>query len=360
MADQLDRSEQATPKHRGEARRKGQVAKSQEISSEAAIISGLVALAWLGPAMGNQLLDLTTGLFKNLPGHQVDLARIAPQMVGSTFPVIETLGMWMGILTLGALVAGFSQVGFEFADEALNPQWNRLNPISGLKKIFSWQSAIKAFFSLIKLGLIVYACRGTVQTVIQADALNRTTSPMELVNFLMEASLSLGWRVALVLGLIAAADYAYQKWNHERSLKMTKEEVKEEGKQSEQNPQIRGKIRGLMRQRHKERLSQAVKSASVVITNPTHVAIALKYDRSSMEAPRVVAKGLRLMALRIKELAKENGVPMVENKPLARGLYKHCRVGAQIPSNFYQAVAVVLAQVYRLAGKRLEAAERAQ
>lgn len=354
MAEQLDRSEQATPKHRSEARRRGQVARSPEISATITIVAGLCALAWIGPALGHGLVDFTHQTLARVRFGNIDINELGPIIFHSAMPVFEAVALWIGLIALATLVGGFGQVGFEFADEVLSPQWERLNPVAGFGRLFSWSSAVRTITSVLKLGIIIFACRGSIEEVTTSDALNRATTPLELVSFLLSASLSLGWHVALAMGAIAAADYGYQLWTHERSLRMTKDEVKEEGKQSEQNPQVKGKIRGMMRQRHKERMTKALKTATVVVTNPTHVAVALKYDRASMKAPKVVAKGLRLVAQKIKDQARENGVPIIENKPLARSLYRHCPIGAEVPSAFYQAVAMVLAQVYRLAGKRMQ------
>jgi flagellar biosynthesis protein FlhB len=224
--------------------------------------------------------------------------------------------------------------------------------VNGFQRLFSWSSVVRAFVSIVKMVIIFWACKSSIEAMFQANALSRATNPGELVVFLMDAIFTLGWRVALILGFIAAADYGYQKWNFERQLKMSKQEVKDENKNTEGNPLVRGKIRGLMRQRFRQAMMKAVPKATVIITNPTHVAVAVQYDRSSMKAPRVVAKGLRLVAERIKEIARDNNIPIIENKPLARGLYRYCQLGSEIPSMFYQAVAIVLAQVYRLAGRR--------
>jgi len=262
MADELDRSEKATPKHRGEARNRGQVARSQEISSEISIVASLCALAWLGPALGHQLVGFTHQTLSKVRFGNVEIAELGPAIFTSSQPIFESVGLWIFLLFAATMVAGFSQVGFQFSSEVIGIKWERLDPIAGFKRLFSWPSAVRAIASLLKLGIIIFACRGMIEKVMSADALNRATTPLELVSFLLESSLSLGWRVALALGVVAAADYGYQRFSHEKGLRMTKEQVKEEGKQSEQNPLIRGKIRGMMRQRHRER-SVAIQSAKL-------------------------------------------------------------------------------------------------
>jgi len=352
MADELDRSEQPTGKHRGEARSRGQIARSMEVNSEAVIVAGLVALAWIGPVLGHQLMEFTRRTLLSMRYAALDIPDPINFFFSSAAPVVAATALWMGVILGAALIAGFSQAGFEFASEALSLKWSSLNPISGFQRLFSWESMVRAIAAVLKITVIFLACRGIFRDALAPESLGRASSPAGLVGYLMDMALALGWRVALVLGVIAAADYVYQRWRHEKSLKMTKDEVKDEGKQSEPNPQVRSKIRGIMRRRHLERMARAVPRATVIITNPTHIAVALRYDRANMKAPRVVAKGLRLMAERIKEIARAHDIPIIEDKPLARGLYRHCPVGSEIPSAFYQMVAVILAQVFRLGAKK--------
>ncbi len=352
MDDELNKSERATSKQRSRARSKGHVARSPEISSTGTIVAGTIALAWLGPLMGHNLIDFTRGVFTSIrqgpvgvPGQDLLLSAPCINLVGATVA-------WMGIVALAALITGFGQVGFEFADEAMAPKWDSLNPINGMKKLFSWNNLVRSLVTTLKMALVVFICRGVIQQALQSDLFTRESTPAELTIYLTSVSLALGWRVALAMTIIAGSDYAYQKWSYEKGLMMTKEEVKEETKSSEPNPAVRGKIRSIMLARHRKRMMGEVPKATVIITNPTHVAVALRYDRRQMRAPKVVAKGLNLIAEKIKTIARENGVPVMENKPLARALYRKCNVGAEVPSMYYQAVAVVLAQVYRLAEQK--------
>lgn len=358
MAEDFEKTEQATPKHRGEARKRGMVARSMEISSAAIVVAGLVSLAWVGPIIGHGLIDFTRQMFSILRFAGNEIPYPAGFFTSSSTLVLGATALWLGALLGAALIAGFGQVGFDFADGALAPKWSNLNPLTGLKRLFSWSSVIRALVAVLKIVIIAFACKGTVQEALKSELFHRAASPRELVMFLVDTTFALGWNVALAMVVIAVADYFYQHWNHEKSLKMSKEEVKEEGKQSEPNPQMRGKVRGKMRQFVLQRLKnvkpmlQEVPQATVVITNPIHVAVALSYDRSKMKAPRVVAKGLRLVAARIRECARTHNVPVLENKTLARGLYRHCPLGGEISPAYYQAVAMVLAQVYRLAAKK--------
>ncbi|MDD2709682.1 MAG: EscU/YscU/HrcU family type III secretion system export apparatus switch protein [Verrucomicrobiae bacterium] len=358
--DDSDKTEQATPKHRSESRQKGVVAKSMDINGTVIIIGGLVALTWFGPLIGRELIHFTQQAFlsarlvsSTTPYTGTSFASLALTLFGAT-------GLWLGIVMALSLVAGFSQAGFEFTTEPLSPKWSNLNPLSGFQRLFSPANLVRSASALVKVTFLFFACKNKIIEAFSSDVFNRPSTPNELVNFLFETTLSIGWRFVTAMVVISAADYAYQRWQYEKNLRMTKDEVKDEGKQSETNPEVKKKIRGKMIEKFIQQLRKVrhmrfeVPKATVVVTNPTHVAVALRYDRNAMKAPKVVAKGVRLQAQEIKALARKHGVPIIENKPLARGLYRKCPLGAEIPSAFYQAVALVLAQVYRLSAKRQE------
>jgi flagellar biosynthesis protein FlhB len=350
MAEDANRTEKATPKHRSEARRRGQVARSTEISSTVALAMGLAGLIWFGSMLGYGLLDFSREMFTAVRYGAVSVPGTELYFMASIKAIMAATVFWMLLLGGGALIAGYGQVGFD--GQEMKVRWENLNPVAGMQRLFSFASVVRAVVSILKMLVIGFVCKGTVDQLLQSEILRRQASAFELIHYLIEAILALGWKVVMVLVLIAAGDYAYQRWQHEKNLKMSKEEVKEEGKQAEGNPEIKGKIRSIMTKRHRQRMMEAVRTASVVVTNPTHVAVALRYDRSKDRAPVVVAKGLRLIAERIKEVAREHNVPIIENKSLARGLYRHGKIDKEIPVNFYQAVAVILAQVYRLATQK--------
>lgn len=363
MFEDLERTEQATPRHRSEARSKGQVARSADVASVAVIVAGLLALNWVGPLIGHGLIEYT-----QMSMNSLRLVKAGDPFSGGFYlatammPMLGATAIWMTVLLMASLVAGFGQVGFEFANEAMTPKWSNINPLAGWTRVFSVSSLVRGLSAILKLIFIYLVCQGTVRQALDTDLFHRPASGLELIAFLMDSTFALGWRFVLAMVVIAAADYAYQRWQHEKNLKMTKEDVKEEGKQSEPNPLVRGKIRSKMKEMFIKSLQrtrpmlQEVPRATVVITNPTHVAVALRYDRATMKAPRVVAKGLRLTAERIKACAREHAVPIVENKPLARGLYRQCSVGQNIPPSYFGPVAAVLAQVFRLAARRKEPA----
>jgi flagellar biosynthetic protein FlhB len=249
------------------------------------------------------------------------------------------------------IVANVLQVGFKVTPKVLKPDMNKLNPISGMSRLVSKRSFVELAKSIAKILIVAYC----------AYSFLRTEYPVFIdlggmaVSDMMSTVTGLCWRLmgrgCIAMLVIGILDYIYQKFEFENSIKMTKQEVKEEYKRTEGDPQVKGKIRGRQRQIARQRMSQEVARADVVITNPTHFAVAIKYDSKEMSAPIVVAKGQRLLALRIREIAKENGVPIMENPPVARLLYRTVEIGQQIPEALYQTVAEILAYVYQL-GKR--------
>jgi flagellar biosynthetic protein FlhB len=249
---------------------------------------------------------------------------------------------------VAGLLAGGMQSRFTTASEALEPDWNRVNPASGFQKIFSTKALIPTGLSILKIGIISAVCWSALRKILQDPIFYTTIQPAEIARFLADTSFQLGGRVIVVLMTLAAADYGYQYWRTSRDLMMTKEELKEEIKSTEGDPQMKARQRRRRKAKTQRQMLQEVPKADVVLTNPTHLAIALRYDRKTMKAPRIVAKGSRLNALKIREVAGQHHVPIMENKPLARLLFKHGRVGGEIPAELYAAVAEVLAWVYRV------------
>jgi len=247
---------------------------------------------------------------------------------------------------LGGLLAGGIQNRFNIASEALGFHWERLNPTEGFKRVFSTRAAVPTIVALFKLLLICTLTYTTVKEVMGAPVFTSSVGLPAFASFLAAASFKIALRLLLALGVIAAADYGYQFWQTHRDLMMTREELKEEAKNSEGNPQVKSRRRRMFGRSKRQMLADVAK-ADVVVTNPTHIAIALRYDRQSMQAPRLVAKGIRKNAGQIREIARQSGVPIVENKPLARLMFKYGKVGREIPAQLYAAVAEVLAYVYR-------------
>ena len=343
-----ERTEPASPRRREQARQRGQVARSPELTSALILLAGYFSLRWAGPAGYQVMRNLTVSTFSHLPVQDWTLADV--QRLTLNLVLAGGQMIWPVLLAgvVVALVADLAQVGFVFSTEPLALHFERLNPLAGLQRMFSSWSLVELAKSLAKVGLVGWVVYAAIRqqwdmfpTLVEVDltvALSRIGS-LAMTVFL---------RAALVLLLVAAGDYAFQRWDHAQSLKMTKEEVKQEFRETEGNPQIRGRIRERQRAMARRRMLADVPKADVVVTNPTHYAVALKYAAGQMAAPVVVAKGADYLAQKIKEIAVQAGVPLVENKPLAQGLYRGVEVGEPVPSDFYQAVAEVLASVYRL------------
>jgi flagellar biosynthetic protein FlhB len=346
-----ERTEAATPKRRDEARHRGQVARSVEVSTAVTLLTAWGLLNLFGGQMAGQLQRFAQTLWENGPTQDW-----TPE--GIRLLLLRTLGIIVVVaapIAVGSLVTGLAanllQVGFLLSLEPLTPNLNRINPLEGFKRLFSRRSLVEMVKSILKLGLVGYVAYQTVRDDLERFPSLLTVGLPGSLGFL----LSLVSRLLLTLGILmlalAIADYLYQRYEYEVSLRMTKQEVKEEFKNIEGNPEIRAKIRQKQREMARRRMMADVPKADVVVTNPTHFAVALAYNQAAMGAPKVLAKGQGLVALRIREIAKEHGIPIVENKPLARELHKVVEVGQEIPYTLYQAVAEVLAFVYQLKQK---------
>jgi flagellar biosynthetic protein FlhB len=342
-----EKTEEATPKRKEEARKKGQVAKSTEISSAFIILAAFLALKMLGPYIYEQLIAYMRLTFSHFSTADFTINMVYILLLNLGLVFLKTVLPLMVVVFVISLAVNILQVGFVLSFEPLMPQLDRINPVSGFQRLFSLRSLVELVKSLLKIGIITYFVyrfimkeTAQVPSLISADLTDSLRYSGGLV-----ADLAL--EIGAVILVLAAMDYFYQWWEHNKSLKMSKQEVKEEFKQTEGNPQIKGKIKERQRAIAMRRMMQEVPKATAVITNPTHFAVAIRYDKM-MIAPEVIAKGQDFLAERIKQVARENGVAVVENKPLARALYATVEVGDAIPSELYQAVAEVLAYVYRL------------
>lgn len=351
FADQ-EKTEPATPRRRDEARKKGQLAKTTELGTAVAILAGVAVFSSVGLGLARTAVTLlqnalTTGLAVELT--EASIHQLAWQAIAAT---LTLAGPILAVLALSGIASQVFQVGFFFSGESLKPQWGRLNPVEGFKRLFSRRGFADAARSVVKLAAIVWIAytgvRGSLPTFPQLlDA-----SPADAVSMVGGLTFKVGMWIGVALLVVALFDYGYQRWEWEQSLRMSRKEVLEEVRESEGDPQIRAQLRRRRRQIASQRMMQAVPTADVVITNPVHYAIALKYVAASMDAPTVIAKGAGLIAQRIKEVARENGVRVVENPPLARALFEAVEVGQSVPAELYQAVAEVLAYVYRLRNGR--------
>jgi flagellar biosynthetic protein FlhB len=347
--DRGERTEQPTGKRLDEARQQGQIPRSGEVGTAMTVLAAAGFLSWMGPAWGNALADVIPTYLRELSAAGAWEAADAEHLLGRvlwtwialTAPVVATVAV---VVT----AANVAQVGFVLTGHPLKPNFGKLNLVNGLKRLFGTAALFelaKAPFKLILLGAVAW---WTVRPEIGRLVTMAGLDPMAGLRIVSGVGLALLWRLGLAHAAIAAGDYAYQRWSHRRGLRMTKDEVKEEMKQAEGDPQTRARFRSLHRQYAMRRMMAAVPTADVVVTNPTHLAIALRYDAATMKAPTVVAKGARLIAERIRDAARAAGIPIVEHKPLAQALYKAVPVGHEIPGRLYRAVAEVLAYVWAL------------
>jgi flagellar biosynthetic protein FlhB len=348
MFDQAgEKTEKASPRKLEEALKRGQIPRSAEVETVFALLAGLMAMTLFGGDMW-QMLGVTTGqLLSHL--HNVPLSEGMMQGYAITAALLfaKCVGPIVIAIMLGGLLAGGMQSRFNTASEALTPKWERLNPTEGLKRVFSAQSAAPTALAALKLLVIIALTYSVVEHVLSDPIFFTSVNAARIAQFLAESSTKIVLRVSLAMICIAIADYAYQTWQTNRDLMMTRDELKDEVKNAEGNPLVKSKMRRRRTAFGLRKQLLEVPKADVIITNPTHIAIALRYDRKTMRAPRIVAKGTRENALRIREVAAQHQIPITENKPLARLMYRYGRVGAEIPAQLYAAVAEVLAWVYR-------------
>ncbi len=350
MAEQdgQEKTEQASGKRLEDSREKGQVAKSPEINSFAIFTAG-ISLIYLAKTMiASNVRELAITIFGSLHTLEISVPLLKVYSVGAfSFFVTVLSPIFLGLVLI-SLAAGYGQVGFKLTPQAIAPKFNKLNPLSGIKRIlFSPTSLIEVAKSITKL-LIV----GSFSYWMISDAIVHSLelvrfSIEEILGFMISTAFSFVWRVSMLYAVLAISDFLYQRHKHKKDLMMTKQETKEEGKQMEGDPQVKARIRGKMISLSRQRMMKDVPKADVIITNPTHYAIALKYDSGKKAAPVVLAKGMDLIAQRIKKIAAENDVPIHEDVQLARALYKVCEVGEQIPTSFFRAVAQILAHIFQ-------------
>jgi flagellar biosynthetic protein FlhB len=352
MAEELgqSRTEAATPHRREEAREQGQVALSADLSTGLVLLAGVAVMAVAAQSMATGLLtyvrfDLLHSWVADLTPEHVQTVFISQFGRGMTL-----IGAILGLVFIVALATGVLQVGVHFVPGLAAFKWERLAPAAGWSRMFSAASAFRGLLALLKVavmaGVVYWVIKGRSTQISELNEVNLTTSTHQA----WTTAIRLALAVAGALAILGLADYGFQRWRHEQSLKMTRQELKEEIKREEGDPQIKARVRKLQREAAKKRMMGDVPRATVVITNPTHLAIALRYDRASMTAPKVVAKGAGHVAQRIIDVARNHAVPIVERKPLAQALYKSVKIGQEIPAALYYIVAELFAYLYRLRG----------
>ena len=351
-----DRTEAPTPRRRNEARTKGQVARSHDLTAAAVLVAAFVALKFLGPHLWRTLLAVVS----------ISLSPESPTRLDEMLPFVGAVGMELGkrlaplfaILFLAGAVVLFAQVGLLFTWQPLMPSLAKINPLHGFARLFSIRSVMTAMFSFAKLILVGMVAYLTIAHGAASILHSFTFGFHDVVRLGCALTFELGMKLSVALLVLALVDYAWQHFRHERDLRMTKEEVKDELRSMEGDPHIKRRRRQLQLQLAMQRLRKDVPKADVVVTNPTHLAVAIAYDAEMMMAPKVVAKGADEIALRIRQIAAEFGIPLVERRPLARALYDAVEVGQYIPERFYRAIAEILAYIYELTGRSARAARR--
>lgn len=347
MSEQAgEKTETPTPRKLEDAQKQGQVARSPEVQTVFVLLAGLSGLTLVGRETWSLMASAVSGVLGHLHDTPVTADVLQGQALAGAIVAFKCLWPIVLATMLGGLIAGGIQTGFKTHSEALRIRWERLNPVAGFKRVFSFRSAAPTGLALAKLTFIGLLAWSTVKAVFTDPIFSTSINVARLASFLAESASTILSRVVLLLGVIAAADYAYQFWRTQKDLMMTKQEVKDEMKNSEGNPLIKSARRRFLGKSKRQMLAEVV-NADVVVTNPTHIAVALRYDRKSMRAPKIVAKGIRLNAQQIREIAMAHHIPIVENKPLARLMFKHGKVGGEIPAQLYAAVAEILAWVYR-------------
>ena len=344
----------ATPHKRNESREKGQVAKSNELSTTLALIAVLAFFFVAGYDTWHHLTNIMYGAFSAIGG-QLNAGKTILIFLGLTGIAFKIIAPVLIVAVIVGILGNIFQIGLIFSSQPLMPQLSRINPISGFQRILSMRGLFEAVKSIFKIGLIGYIVYVTIMSnlvdvfsLVDADKSNIAALFVSTVG---RIGFQVFLRAALALLFLSIFDLLYQRWQHEQDIRMTREEIREEMKRTEGDPEIRRRIRRVQRELSQARMMKAIPEADAVITNPVHLAVAIKYDYEVMDSPYVVAKGERKIARQIREIAEEHGVPIVENPPLAQALYKNVEVGEAIPMEFYQAIAEVLAYVHELTNR---------
>jgi len=354
-----EKSFDATPHRRQEAREKGQVVFSHDLGSAAMLMLAALLLMMLGGAV----IGVCAQLMRRQLSDVADLHTAQENLIGEWVHIAYSLAAVLlpilGLMMLGGVLSSVLQVGLLWNPDRLAPDISRISPAAGLKRIFSLSGTARLGFGLVKV-LLVSVVAITVLWM-RWDEVMRSTGldTPQFALFLVSTSLSTVLWIGFMLLLLAILDYGVQRWTFEQDLRMTHQEVRDEMKNVQGDPQIIARRRAIQRQMALNRISSGVPKADVVVTNPTELSVAIQYDPQEMAAPVVVAKGAGVLAQRIRRLALENNIPVVERKPLAQLLYKEVDVGKPIPTDSYAAVAEVLAYVYQLQGKKLPMPPRA-
>ncbi len=350
-----DRTEPATPRRRQEARERGHVARSQDLSSAMVLLAAIVALKWYGGEMLAALSDVMRGILEEVGRFELTTENVRAYGIVAGLAVGRILAPVLLAVVSAGIVVNLLQVGFLFTGTALEFRLDRMDPIAGFGRIFSWRGVVRLISVVMKMTIIATIVWVTLRDHEQAFLSLMDTDVQEISRYLLAVAWTMSIRVAIALLAFALLDYGYQRFQYELDLRMSRQEVQEELKRLEGDPEIKRRRRRIQRNLALQRMMAAVPKAAVVITNPTELAIALEYDPKEHDAPRVIAKGAGYVAERIRDVAGENGIPIVRKPELAQLLFRTVEVGRTIPVDLYKAVADILAYVYRITGRTVSA-----
>lgn len=343
-----ERTEEATPKRREEAREKGQVAKSRELASVAVLGASLIFFYFGASDLLTRIMDMMKANFIRAGSMTLTIDAMQPFALDMVLQSFVILAPFLIMIVVASLAANLLQVGFMFSTKAIAPKFSKIDPMKGFERMFSVRSLAELVKSVLKIVVIAMIAWLTVRSEIASTLPLTDQDVSSILLYISRVSFKILAMTCWVLVALAVLDYAYQRWEFERSLKMTKQEIRDENKMTEGDPLIKGRIRRLQRETARKRMMAAVPKADVIITNPQHLAVALHYTPEKMDAPVVVAKGADFLAAKIREVASAHHVPVIENKPLAQLLYRLVQVDHAIPEPLYKAVAEILALVYSL------------
>ena len=352
MADDQEKTEEPTPKKIEDARKEGNVAKSQDVSSVVTLVVGIVVLIFYLKFVVYKIMDFYV-YYLSFFSHEFTLNDILSLFLKSALEVLLLLAPLALAIMLAGVIGNVAQFGFLFTTKAIMPKFSKINPISGLKNLFSTKKLFEGVKMTLKVAIAFFVGFKLFLSWLNEIPKLELFDLMTQIKWLTDKAVILAFTMIGVFLVFAAIDFAFQKYSYKKSLKMSKQEIKDEMKNSEGNPEIKAKIRQIQMKMAQNRMMGEVPKADVVVTNPTHYAVAIRYNRAEDRAPKVVAKGVDHLAQKIKEIARENDVMIVENKPLARQLYAEVEIDEEIPEKLYKAVIEVLVYVYKTKGKTI-------
>lgn len=352
MADRNSRTEEATPKRLRDSRRKGQVAKSNDFTTAVSFLAFSILISWFGRYVFTSGLGIMKEFLHFDLSSEISLNSVGKILATGSYEFAGAVIPFAAVAIATGVGAGLAQTGFIFSSEPLKPDFKKLNPVAGIKNMFSAKALFNTVKNILKLGIVFFITYRSISGMIESIANTSVLGNEKLFDFFIEILGSITINVAMIILALGIIDLVYQRRDFKKNLRMTKQEVKQEHKEMEGDPHIKSARLQRQRQLAMQRMMTEVETSSVVIANPTHIAIALRYEQGKDKAPVVTAKGVDFMAQKIKDKAKEAKVPIIEDKPLARMLYPKVETGRYVPVELYQAVAEVLALVYKMQGKK--------